>query len=378
MLFHGFSGPLSLRESYAAFGACAGLRALSGLGRDDDLEEAPLGVSFSQFAHSNTTRPAAYLGQLIPALVARVRQYGRSPTTSLPPELQVLDSTFLRLSLKLAPWLPNKHKADVPGVRLQVRYTPALDLPEHILLTDTRSNDCQGLDQAILADPVQLAALGGQTLAVDLGYYSHRRFQRLLAAGVHFVSRLHQQATVRYEADLPVQQPLAALAAARINLLRDQRVTLGSPNNRAGAVLAGLRLVTARVEPLAKAARRGAQPVTYRLLTDRWDLSTAEVVQLYLWRWQIELFFRWLKSHVHLPRLLGYSPNAVELTVWLAIIVHLLTILAMRSLDIRRRVPGLLRQLGRLLSQLAPTNLQEPIPRQLAFPNWNLEPAAPT
>lgn len=380
LLFHGFCGTHSLREGYAAFGACPGLLALSGLANHADPNDERLGVSYSQFAHSNTTRPADFLGQLIPALVARVRQYGHSPAVSLPPDLQVQDSTFLRLSLLLAPWLPNKNRSDVPGVRLQVRYTPALDLPEHIVITDTRSNDCQGLDQAILDDPVQLAALRDQTLAIDLGYYSHRRFQLLLGAGVHFVSRLQQQAMVRREADLPLQQPLPQLGGGRIGLLSDQRVTLGSPNNRAGAVLPGLRLVTARVEPLAKAARRGAQPVTYQLLTDRWDLSTAEVVQLYLWRWQIELFFRWLKSHVHLPRVLGYSRNAVALTVWLAIIVHLLTVLAMRSLGVGRRVPGLLRQLGRLLSQLAPADLQESTstPSQLAFPAWGLEPVAPT
>ncbi len=380
LLFHGFSASQSLRESYADFGPCSGLLALSGLGSDADPDDERLGVSYSQFALSNTTRPAAFLSQLIPSLVARVRQYARSPAISLPPELQVLDSTFLRLSLLLAPWLPNKNQADVPGVRLQVRYTPALDLPEHVLITDTRSNDCQGLDQAILDDPAQLASLRDQTLAIDLGYYSHRRFQRLLTAGVHFVSRLQQQAMVRCEADLPVQQPLPQLDGGRISLLRDQQVTLGSPNNRAGAVLPGLRLVTARVQPLAKAARRGAKPVTYQLLTDRWDLSTAEVVQFYLWRWQIELFFRWLKSHLHLPRVLGYSRNAVELTVWLAIVVHLLTLLAMRSMGLARRVPGLLRKLGRLLSQLVPGDLQDqaPSPQQLAFPGWNLAPDAPT
>lgn len=380
LLFHGFSDAQSLRESYAAFAACPSLLALSGLGAAADADEGRIGVSFSQFADSNTTRPAGFLGQLIPSLVARVRQYGRSPGVSLPPQLQVLDSTFLRLSLKLAPWLPNKDRSDVPGLRLQLRYTPALDLPEQIVVTDTRSNDCQGLDQAILEDPVQLAALRDQTLAIDLGYYSHRRFQSLLAAGVHFVTRLHQQAMVRPEAELPVQQPLPKLDGGRISLLRDQRVTLGSPNNRAGAVLPGLRLVTAQVEPLVKVARGGAQPVTYQVLSDRWDLSAAEVVQLYLWRWQIELFFRWLKSHVHLPRVLGYSRNAVELTVWLAIIVHLLTVLAIRALGLGRRVPGLLRQLGRLLSQLAPADLAETTlpPQQPPFPGWGLEPMAPT
>ena len=69
---------------------------------------------------------------------------------------------------------------------------------------------------------------------------------------------------------------------------RDQRVTVGSAKNQAGAVLPGLRLVTAAVAPKPAAARRGAKPVVYEILTDRWDLDALEVVQVYLWRWTIE------------------------------------------------------------------------------------------
>lgn len=380
LLFHGLSGGPSLRQSYGAFASCPGLAALSGLATAADPAEERLGVSFSQLADSNRSRPAAFLGGLVPALAARVRRAGRRPGVPFPPDLQLLDSTFLRLSLKLAPWLPGAGGADVPGVRLQVRYAPALDLPEHVLLTDTRTNDCRGLDQAVLDAPAQLAALRDRTLVFDLGYYSHRRFARLLAAGVHLISRLFAQASVRVTAERPVQPPLPGLSAGRITVLRDQEVTLGSPNNRAGAVLAGLRLVTARVEPRPAAARRGGRPVEYRLLTDRWDLDAAEVVQLYLWRWQIELFFRWLKGHVRLPRLLGYSRNAVELTVWLAVVVHLLTILAARALGLGRRSPELLRRLAWALAHLHADDGADdhPTAYQLAFPDWWLPSPAPT
>lgn len=365
LLFHGLSGGASLRQSYAAFAACPGLVALSGLGTPAERGHERLGVSFSQLAASNHSRPAAFLGGLVPRLAARVRQAG--PGLPSPVHLHLLDSTFLRLSLQLAPWLPGDGGADVPGVRLQVQYAPALDLPEQVLLTDTRTNDCQGLDR-LLETPGGLASLVGGTLVVDLGYYSHRRFAGLLAAGVHWISRLHAQATVVVEAERPVQAAVPGLDRSRITVLADQRVTVGSPNNRAGAVLQGLRLVTARVEPTARAARRGAQAVEYRVLTDRWDLDAAEVVQAYLWRWAIELFFRWLKSHVHLPRLLGYSRNAVELTVWLALVVHLLGLLAAHALGLPRRSATLLRRLAWTLAHLGPADTNPPPDIQLPLP----------
>lgn len=380
LLFHALSGAASLRQSYAAFAVCPGLVALSGLGLPDQPEDEGLGVSFSQFAQSNTSRPAAFLGLLIPSLVERVRRLAPAPSKALPPDLCVIDSTFLRLSLQLASWLPCSSRADIPGVRLQVQYTPALDLPEGVVLTDNRTNDCRGLDVAILDHPQRLHRLLGRTLVLDLGYYSHRRFAALRQSGVHFVSRLHPQASLHLEADLPLPSLLPNLPTGRIVTLADQQVTLGSANNRAGAVLKGLRLVTARVLPLPKAADRGAQPLTYRILSDRWDLAAEQVVQAYLWRWQIELFFRWLKSQVHLPRLLGYSANAVELTVWLGLIAHLLTVLAMHALGLSRRTPGLTRQIGHLLAFLCPSDLLSiaNAPYQPSFPGWYTQPQAPT
>jgi len=355
LLYHGLAGHASLRTSYATFPTAPGLVALAGLATADPER---LGISFSQLADSSRSRPAALLSGLVPTLVARVRAAGVRPGRAVPAELRVLDSTFLRLALGCAPWLPAKGGKDQPGVRVQTLYAPAADLPEHWLVTDTRSNDCQGLDALLLDDPTRLADLAGCTLGIDLGYYSHARFVRLRAAGVHFVSRLHPQAHWRIEADQPVQLPLPGWDCGRIAIVADQRITLGSPNNRAGAVLPGLRLVTAEVAPTARARRAGAEATTYRLVTDRSDLSAAAVVQLYLWRWEIELFFRWLKHQVRLPRWLGYSRNAVELTVALAMVAHLLLVLAARAAGLARRTPALL---ARLQANLAHV-LTEPAP----------------
>jgi len=386
LIFHGLSGLDSLRQSFAAVAACRGLMDLADLTDADDPSAEGVGVSFSNYASANTSRPAAFLAGIIPYLVGRVRDSGQAAQAGLPADLHLFDSTFLRLSLVLSPWLPNAGGSDVPGVRLHVGYTPFLDLPETFLITDTRTGDRQAFDQVVLDDPSRLASLKGQTVAFDLGFYGHARFARLRQGQVHWVTRLHPQASYQLEENRPVQLPLPGLYPGRIQVQSDQRITLGSANNPDGATLSGLRLVVAQVDPLPKAARRGAKSVVYKIITDRWDLAAADVIQLYLWRWGIELFLRWLKSHVHLPRLLGYSRNAVELTVWLAIMTHLLSVLAAFALGRSRRSPALLRQLAWALPHLgedwdeppAPAAVQLALPENEALPRGPPSPTANT
>ncbi|MBM3189165.1 MAG: IS4 family transposase [Chloroflexi bacterium] len=371
LLFHGLSAGRSLRQSYGAFAACPGLVAVSGLGGADYAASGQLAVSFSQFAASNSSRPAAFLAALLPGLLREVLDRGLGQSAALPADRHLLDGTFLRISLKLAPWLCPMNSKHLSGVRLQVRYRPAFDLPEQILITTTRVNDGQALDQMILQDPEPLQALAEQTLIFDRGYYSHRRFAALLAAHVHLLTRLHPQAAVTVIAECAVQQPLSEGTTGRITITHDQQITLGSANNRAGAVLPQMRLVSAVVQPLPQAASQGSQAVTYRIVTDRWDLTAVEVIQAYLWRWPIELFFRWLKSHLQITRLLGYSRHAVELTVWLALLVHLLVVLAVHDLGRLKRSLTLLQQLAHLLGHLTPDDvLAEPDEQPLPLPNW--------
>jgi len=379
LLFHGLSRSPSLAQSYAAFPTCGALLTVSGLALSEDPEDERLGVSFSQFADSNTTRPAAFLAGIIPALIAQVRRSGSWSQSGLPPKLHILDSTFLRVSLLLAPWLPSNNHLDVPGVRAHIQYAPALDLPEQILVTDSRTTDKKGFDQLVLDNPQQLEQLKGHTLLIDLGFYAHRRFRQLMEAGVHFVSRLHPNTKFQVVESLPIQQGLPTFEGGRIHLVSDQRVILGSVKN--GSHLGSIRLVTAWVQPLARAARLpGAKTVLYQVITDRFDLSAQDVIQAYLWRWQIELFFRWLKSHVQMPRLLGYSRNAMELTVYLAIVVHLLSVLAAQSLGMIRRSPALLNQLRLAASSLTSRELHRPEPSayQLRLPFLDPHPSGPT
>jgi hypothetical protein len=337
LLFHGLAGSASLRRTHASFSQCPPLVALSGVPLDPD-QDWP-GVSYPQFAASNTTRSALVLADLIPPLLQRAQRL--TPLRDLPKDWRVLDGTYLRLSLDLAGWVPKSQQR----VGLQVTYAPAADLPEHLLISKTHINDYVAMDRAILEDAAHLASLAGHTLAFDLGYYSHDRFRQLLEADVHIVTRLHPNASFVVQETLPIQHPLSNVPRGQITILGDQRITLGSPNNRRTRPLGNLRLVTAAVAPRRPVRRpqrrRGAKrhpryrkPVVYEIVTDRWDLDAAEVVRLYLWRWTIELFFRWLKRTLGLIHLLGYSRGAlwasVDLSIWLAIMAGTLWVLLAR------------------------------------------------
>lgn len=298
LLLHVLLGSSSQRQTHALLSPCPCGLARLGLRR---------WISFSQLARSSTSRPAACLERLLADLVAQARPRAvPDPLRRVLARSQVRDSPFLRLSARLSPW--SQHGQAVPGVRVQTGLALAGQLPTHLHLTLADTNDHDALRQD---DP---AALRGWTVTLDLGYYGHRQFQRLRAAGVSFLTRLHPQAGYRVSAQRPIA-PSATLEGDVV--LADETITLGSPHNRRGAVVPHLRLVTSR-------NRVG---VVHRFLTDRHDLTAAEVVMLYRKRWHIELFFRWLKHHLGARRPLGHSRAAVWLTLLVAAIVAVLAFL---------------------------------------------------
>lgn len=294
LLLHVLDGAASLRQTHARLRASG----FAGLG-------LPRGISLSQLARSNTSRDPAGLERLFADLVAAARP-AADPNWRRLARVQAVDGSFLALSAALSPW--SRHGKHAPGVRLQAGFDLADAIPAALCLTLADTHDTAALRAR------DLAALAGWTVVIDLGYYGHRLFAELRAAGVSLICRLHPQAAYRVDADRPVP-PITTPDGDVV--LADQTITLGSPNNRAGAVLPGMRLVVSR-NP------RGEEQ---RFVTDRFDLTAAEVVALYRKRWQIELFFRFLKHQLGLLRPLGHSREAVWLTVLVCAIVALLLML---------------------------------------------------
>lgn len=283
----------SLRQTYALL-AAAGLFARLGLVN---------GLSFSQLARSSTSRPSACVEALLAGLVAQA-QRAVIPDRSwrLLRKVQAVDSTFIRLSLQLSPW--SQHGRFTPGGRVQTAFDIARAMPTRLRLTLVDTNDHEAL-KAWDLDPWR-----GWTVRVDLGYYGHRQFARLRAAEVSFLGRLHPQASYCGTAQRPVS---ARTTPAGDVVLSDETITLGSPKNRRGEVLTGIRLLRSR----------NVAGHDQAFITDRFDLTAFELVRRYHYRWQIELFFRFLKHQLGMTTPLGPSRAAVWLTVLMAAIVAL-------------------------------------------------------
>lgn len=264
-------------------------------------------ISLSQVARSSTSRPSACVEHLVAEVLTLTRR--RAHTDRIARRLyrvQVLDSTFLRLSSALSPW--SQYGRHRPGVRLQTILDLGRQVPTHLHMSGIKENDRHAIAT------LDLGPYRGWTLLFDLGYYSHRSFARLRAAGVAFVSRIHPQAGFRVIAARTVP---GHPTPDGDRLLADETIDLGSPNNRAGTVLPALRLVTSQ----------NARGETQQFVTDRFDLTAVEIVRLYRKRWQIELFFRFLKHQLAMLRPIGYSPQAIWLTILLAVLMAAVLVL---------------------------------------------------
>ena len=296
LLLHVLAGGDSLRQTHAALAA----RGFAGL-------RLPAGVSLSQLARSSTSRPAAPFEALLADLVARARRSAaRDPARAALAKVQAVDSSFVALSAKLAPWAV--HEAHPAGVRVHAGLDLAGEIPSSLVVTGTDAHDAAAFDRRDLAE------LRGWTVVFDLGYTGHARFVRLRAGGVSFLCRLHPQATWAAARPRPVD---AAPTADGDVVEADETVDLGSPRSHRGAVVRGVRLV----------AYRTAAGEAHRLVTDRHDLAAADVVALYRRRWRIELFFRFLKRQLKAVRPFGRSEAAVRPTVLVCAAAALLAML---------------------------------------------------
>lgn len=295
LLLHVLLGSDSLRQTHGVL--CASTRWWHRWG-------LTTWISFSQLARSSSSRPLDCVETLFADTVTLAhRTPSTDPLWRKLRRVEAVDSTFLSLSGKLSPWSVRGGAA--PGVRIQCGLELLGQIPDDLRLTTLETNDHDGLWQR------DLSTRRGWTLLKDLGYYGHRQFQRLREAGVHFITRLNQQASYVVTAERQVPQGPTPDGDV---ILRDAIITLGSPNNRRGAVLPGMRLIVSRNQ-------RG---VEHQFVTDRHDLTATEVVMLYRKRWQIELFFRWLKRQLGGIHPIGYSRNAVWLTILLVAIVALM------------------------------------------------------
>jgi IS4 transposase len=219
--------------------------------------------------------------------------------------VHLVDATSIRLTEVSRAWAD--YKAHGALVKLHVDFDADRSIPANIAITPARINDvCM-----VGTMPIE----PGATYVFDLGYYDFSWWSQLVAQGCRFVTRLKTH--------------------TRPRVIEERSVEAGSCicADRIVAIDGRLKSVRGARHPLAGMALREIlvsieDGRTLRLVTNDLEAPATDIAALYKARWQVELFFRWIKQHLKIKRFLGTSENAIRIQIAVALIVFLLLRLA--------------------------------------------------
>jgi IS4 transposase len=289
MLYGQLSGATGLREIETGLQSHAGqLYHLGG-------RRAP----YSTLREANRTRPAAVFAGLFEALVAQLH---RGVPREISKSVRLIDSTSVQLNSLSGDW--SRFSETVCGAKVHVVYDPDKNCPLYASVTPGNVNDIT----AAKAMPID----AGATYVVDLGYYDFGWWAKLDAAQCRLVTRLKTNTHLKIVEEKSVP--------AGSNVLSDRTGHLPQ------------RMAARRRNPMSGLVRevrvRHDNGKILRLFTNDLVASAQEIADLYKRRWQIELFFRWIKQTLKIRHFFGTSENAVQIQIFVALITFVLLRLA--------------------------------------------------
>lgn len=256
-------------------------------------------VARSTLASANGKRPYGIYESLFYELLKKCKSFSsRTASFSFENNLYAMDATTINLCLALFPWA--HFRKEKGAIKLHTLFNVRSQIPELILVTDGKKADIT------MARKINLRKLAlGSIITFDRGYNDYAFLYSIKEAKHTFVARLKDDAHIL---------PLQSFAVTEQGVLKDERI---------GFVLEealedypeDLRLVTYYDEIHNK---------TYRFLTNNFEFSAKTIADIYKARWQIELFFKWIKQHLKIKTFLGTSKNAVLTQIWVAMIYYLL------------------------------------------------------
>jgi hypothetical protein len=277
-------------------------------------------VAKSTLADANEQRDWHLWEDLAKSLMRKARPLyaGEELGLELDNTVYALDSTTIDLSLTLFPW------ADFRGTKAGIKMHTQIDLrgpiPTCIYITSARQHDVRWLDQ-LLFEP-------GAFYVMDRGYLDFMRLNLIARAGAFFVTRAKGNLRFSRQHSFPVDYT-SGLRSDQIGNL-----TLGKAQEAFPSLLRRVRYFDQETKRYLV------------FLTNHLEIPALCVAKLYRLRWQIELFFRWIKSHLRIKHYYGTSPNAVKTQIWIAVAVYLMVAILHKQLSL----PGNLHRTFQLLS----------------------------
>jgi hypothetical protein len=253
-------------------------------------------VAHNTLANANATRDWRIYCELAQSLITTARRlYATEPFgLDLKETVYALDATTIDLCLSVFPWAP--FRATKAAIKLHTLLDLRGNIPSFIFISDGKLHEVNVLDQ-LVPEP-------GAFYVMDRGYLDFERLGRYAAAGSFFV--------IRAKSNLKAQRRYSQPVDRRTGLICDQTVVLTSYYSHKG-FNAPLRRI--RFKDLESGK-------TLVFLTNNFVLPAFTITRLYRLRWQIELFFKWIKQHLRIKAFFGTSENAVKTQIWIAVSVY--------------------------------------------------------
>jgi transposase len=296
-------------------------------------------ISRSTLADANERRDWRIYHDLAQVLIRRARTlYANEPlAVALDNTIYALDSTVIELCLSLFPWAHSQRQK--AAIKLHTLMDVRGNIPCVVRISSAKTSDSTVLDQ-LVPEP-------GSFYIMDRGYNDFRRLLRWAQAGAFFVVRGRRNITFVRRARRAVERA-TGLRSDHTVTFQDRRTKKHYPQP--------LRRVTFYDQ---ERQRR------FILLTNAFHLPAVVVPQLYKCRWQVELFFKWIKQHLRIKHFFGNSPNAVKSQVWIAISAYVLVAIVKRELRLTRSQYEILQILSVSLFEKTPdlqAHLQQTVP----------------
>lgn len=289
-------------------------------------------VARNTLAHANNSRDYRIFSDFGRIVIAQAQRLlnGEDFALELENSVYALDATIIETCLALFPWTKHRSDSDRGGLKTHVLFDVRRNIPTFVDITEQKVYELQVFDRLLL-EP-------GSFYTMDRGYFDWRRLYRITQQNAFFVIR-----------------PKKDVALIR---LRSKKVTVGT-GVRSDQIVrpCGNRNTAYQKYPAALRRVRYYDADAERyfvFLTNNFELPPDVICALYKCRWQVELFFKWMKQHLRIKSFYGTSKNAVQIQIWVAITVYVLVAIVKKRLKLQHSLYTILQVLSVMLFEKTP------------------------
>jgi Domain of unknown function (DUF4372)/Transposase DDE domain len=287
-------------------------------------------VARSNLADANETRDWRIYRDFASALIAQARQLyaGDAFGVELDNTVYALDTTTIDLSLKLFPWA--HFRTTKAAVKLHTQIDLRGNIPSFVHVSDGKMHEVNVLDL--------IAPEAGSFTIMDRGFLDFARLYRLTQAGAFFIIRPKSNTLFRRFYSRAVDKTTG--------LRCDQTVRLDG--------VSSARDYPQYLRYVGFYDKDNDQRLGF--FTNNFEIAALTVTQLYKCRWQVELFFKWIKQHLRIKAFFGINENAVKTQIWIAISVYVLIAIVKKRLNLSTSLYTILQILSLTLFEKIPVD----------------------